>query len=1248
MATSNIMQNTLNLPQLTSDNFNNWKFRINILLEERQVHSVLETDITSLVTEEEKKEWCRNDAKARNVIVQCISDKHLDLIKDCKTAGEMMTVLEGIFQRKSTFAKLHLKRKLLSLKLNDYDKLEDHFLKFDSIIRELDGAGCKLEESDKVCHLLLTLSEKYGSVITAIETLNSDLTMEFVKSRLLDEELKLINKNKQSTNNREEVVFKATQITCFKCRKQGHKAVDCKSNSNYRGRYFRSYNRENERPPRTSQKRECANKANISFVALNCKTNFDDIHFIIDSGATEHLIKEEFRQYARKITKLEYKVRIQIANGEIMEAEEKAEFEGTCNGYKITLDALLISGMKHNLLSVGKLVSKGHKFVFSRDYVKLVGKTFEIKGKKMNNLYILDIDLCKSKIDNNILMNTSACNYIANSEIQSEIWHKRLGHLNRKSLMILGLPVSKDNCSKCIEGKATRLSFKPVIKKTKKIGELIYSDICGPIQQMTPEGHKYFQVIIDDFSHFCIVNLLREKREAAKNLIDYTKQINTQFGLKIKKIRVDNGGEFSSNFFQNFCKSKGIILEYTIPYNPQQNGVSERMNRTLLNKVRTKFADTNLPRYLWGEAIRASVYELNRSPTSALKGGIPAKIWYGANDLSKLRVFGCQAWMTIIPKQNKIESRAKAVRMIGYCGGGYRVWDPQENKIYISRDIIFDETKVNFENEIPVTQVENYIEEISDCNINENKEVEDIENECETIPNDRPKRNIQKPLKYEEYELYEAYCLFTETDPVNYKQAAKNKEWKNAIKEEIEAHEKFGTWFKVDLPIGKKAIDTKWIFKTKQNGIKKARLVARGFQEDSIQNVYAPVAKMSTVRMLLADALIKKMPIKQMDIPTAFLNGELENEIYIKAPEGVGQPDEVYKLKRALYGLKESPRCWNQRIDKFLQYNGYKRSCHDFCLYIKEDTSILIFVDDILLVGKDELIVKNLIKEFKAKDLGEIKQFLGMSINRTEKEIKITQTEMIENLLEKFGLKDCKGKSTPMEINFQVDINEETIIVPYRELIGSLLYISMISRPDILFATSFLSKFLDKPTNTLWKAGKRVLRYLKETKYLGLTFNDERKNEIIAYSDSDWATDKIDRKSVSGSVIFYHGCAVSWFSRKQQAVSLSSAEAEYIAAGETTSELLYIKGLAKDLNQNKDIDTFLLIDNQSAIHMISNYENSKRAKHIDIKAHFIKDVMQKELMKVKYVRSEENVADMFTKSLASCKYVNFRINLGIL
>lgn len=523
----------------------------------------------------------------------------------------------------------------------------------------------------------------------------------------------------------------------------------------------------------------------------------------------------------------------------------------------------------------------------------------------------------------------------------------------------------------------------------------------------------------------------------------------------------------------------------------------------------------------------------------------------------------------------------------------------------------------------------------------------------------REQRTRRLPTYLKDYELEEdvieqeaniAFCLHIE--PQTYDEAIKEGEgWKEAIDNELKSHEQLNTWTETELQNKKRAIDTKWVFRTKQDGKKKARLVAKGFQTDNKYNVYSPVARMSTIRMMLSYALQEDHQLRQFDVPTAFLNGELKEEVYIKPPDGVqvGQ-GKVLKLNKALYGLREAPKCWNDRFHDFIIKQGFEQSKHDFCLYTKKDEWLLIWVDDIITMGNCMDTINKLKEEFNVRDLGEVKEYIGMEIHREQNILKIKQEKMINKIIEKFGMESCKGVNTPIEATKSKNNEEEEIItnVPYRELIGCLTYISTTSRPDITYATSYLSRYLDKPTKERWIAAKRILRYLKQTASKCLTYikNKDSQKRLLAYSDADWASDSQDRKSVSGCAIFYCDNLISWFSKKQCTVSLSSAEAEYVAAAMVTSELIYLKGISA--NFNMDIDAYLLVDNQSAIRMIECNENSKRTKHIDIKFHFVKDAVCNKNIVVSYVSTQQNVADIFTKPLNTVKHNYFVMKLFII
>lgn len=318
---------------------------------------------------------------------------------------------------------------------------------------------------------------------------------------------------------------------------------------------------------------------------------------------------------------------------------------------------------------------------------------------------------------------------------------------------------------------------------------------------------------------------------------------------------------------------------------------------------------------------------------------------------------------------------------------------------------------------------------------------------------------------------------------------------------------------------------------------------------------------------------------------------------------------------------------------------------------------MLVWVHDIL-ASETTTAVRKLIEKlktkFKATDLGGVKDFLGMSISRTNQEILISQSKFIDKMLRKFNLPECNGTSIPMIPSFTVNEKEEVDeSKPFRQLIGSLIYIATTSRPDIIFATSFLSRFPNKPTQQLWTAGKRVLSYLKETKDSCLVYKKRDGDKLSAHSDADWAGDKTDRKSVSGSLILHAGNTVIWSTRKQSGVALSTAEAQYVACAHTAADLMYLSAVMKDLNgnaespQNRNVIPKIFVDNQSAISMAESYEYSSRSRHMDIKFHFIKDLVCKNLVSVEYVNTDDNVSDIFTKPLPDVKFTYFRKKLNL-
>ncbi|KAI3701418.1 hypothetical protein L6452_26471 [Arctium lappa] len=449
-------------------------------------------------------------------------------------------------------------------------------------------------------------------------------------------------------------------------------------------------------------------------------------------------------------------------------------------------------------------------------------------------------------------------------------------------------------------------------------------------------------------------------------------------------------------------------------------------------------------------------------------------------------------------------------------------------------------------------------------------------------------------------------CLYVNflsiIEPKKIEEALADSCWVTAMQEELSQFERNKVWRLVPRPFGKTIIGTKWVFRNKMDEVgtvirNKSRLVAQGYrQEEGIDydETFAPVARLEAIRIFLAHAAHKNFRVFQMDVKSAFLNGELVEEVYVKQPPGFEDPSHpyhVFKLDKALYGLKQAPCAWYDTLSDFLLSNRYTRGKIDNTLFLKKTKGniilVQIYVDDIIFGATDE----NLCQEFaflmKSKYemsmMGELTFFLGLQIKQTSEGIFICQNKYIRYLLKKFDFENCSSMKTPMvpPLKIHADSTGKSLdITNYRGMIVSLLYLTA-SRPDIMYATCLCARYQANPKESHLAAVKRIFRYLKGTMDLGLWYPKDSGFDLIGYSDSDFAGSKVDRKSTTGSCQLLGGNLVSWSSKKQNSVSTSTAEAEYIAAGSCCAQILWMK------NQLQDYDkvyshVLILCDNSSA------------------------------------------------------------------
>ncbi|KAJ9552303.1 LOW QUALITY PROTEIN: hypothetical protein OSB04_016348 [Centaurea solstitialis] len=512
-------------------------------------------------------------------------------------------------------------------------------------------------------------------------------------------------------------------------------------------------------------------------------------------------------------------------------------------------------------------------------------------------------------------------------------------------------------------------------------------------------------------------------------------------------------------------------------------------------------------------------------------------------------------------------------------------------------------------------------------------------------------------------------CLYvnfiSENEPKEIDDALRDPAWVSAMQEELAEFIRNNVWLLVPRPRKRTIIGSKWIFRNKLDEIgtiirNKARLVAQGYRQEEALITMKLLLLLEAIRLFLAFAAHMNFKVYQMDIKNAFLNGKLNEEVYVAQPPGFVDPkfpDHVYKLNKALYGLKQAPRAWYDTLSTFLLSKGFVRGKIDSTLFLKKYPKhillVQIYVDDIIfgstnpkLCEKFELLMKS---EYKMSMMGELTFFLGLQIKQSEKGIFINQGKYVHEMLKKFDLTSCTPMKTPMAPPLSLDKDSKgkpVDVTLYRGMIGSLLYLTA-SRPDIMYSTCLCARYQAEPKESHLTAVKRIFRYLKGTPNMGLWYSKDSGFDLTAYSDSDFAGCKIDRKSTTGGCHLLGGKLVSWTSKKQNSVSTSTAEAEYVAAGICCAQVLWLR------NQLQDYDIQLskipiYCDNTSAIAIANNPVLHSKTKHIEVRYHFIRDHVMNGDIELHFVPTEYQLADLFTKPLDVTRFNMLLSELGML
>jgi hypothetical protein len=511
------------------------------------------------------------------------------------------------------------------------------------------------------------------------------------------------------------------------------------------------------------------------------------------------------------------------------------------------------------------------------------------------------------------------------------------------------------------------------------------------------------------------------------------------------------------------------------------------------------------------------------------------------------------------------------------------------------------------------------------------------------------------------------------SDPLTFREAMESAladDWRDACQYEIDALAKNGTWTLVELPSGRKAVKSKWVFKHKSDGRFRARLVAKGFTQIfgiDYDETFSPVARFESLRLLVALAALEDWEIHQMDVKSAFLNGLLDEEIYMEQPQGFIDPDhphKVCKLNKAIYGLKQASRAWNLQFHGVLLDLGFARTHSDAGVYHRQDDGgmviIILYVDDITILG-DNLKCVNEVKSFLSNryemtDLGEIDSYLGVRIkrDRSSKRIEIDQSKYVLEIVNRFGLSDANPARTPLPTGADVYLEKykgeasSADIKLFQQMIGSLLYVQIGTRPDISFAVSRLAQYASNPSPDHIRLAKYVLRYLKGTSDLKLLYDGGRRNGLYGYSDSSWGDDPDDRHSTAGYVFLMADAAISWCSRKQRTAAQSTTEAEYMGLADAGNQAAWYAMFLEELGYDVRDPIPLHGDNKGSVDLALNPVTGRRSKHIPIRYHAIRGYVEHEQIELIRTPTEEMLADGLTKPLAQTKLKPFVSGLGLI